>query len=331
MAQVFAGFDLIGDIHGCGNALCYLLQRLGYQKRHGVWQHPERQAIFVGDIVDRGPRVREALYIVRNMVEAGAAQIVLGNHEFNLLCYLTRSRDGKADSWLRQHNPRSTRQVQETLDQFEHHQPELQAYLRWLSTLPLFLEFEHFRVVHACWDNTMINRFRQQYGGNRMTESFLHASAQPGSFEWQLADRLLRGIDLPLPDGVSITGHDGIERHSFRACFWKEQPASYRELVFQPDPLPEKLASEAVPEKVLEKIPHYSHREKPLFIGHYWRSGKPRLIRPNIACLDYSAVKYGKLVAYRMNHEAQLQPEHFLWVDVDPLEPMRPSIEKLPH
>ncbi|RMS44692.1 Metallophosphoesterase, partial [Pseudomonas coronafaciens pv. garcae] len=47
-----------------------------------------------------------------------------------------------------------------------------------------------------------------------------------------------------------------------------------------------------------------------------WRSGPPAPIRPNLACLDYSAVLYGKLVAYRLDHETQIDPDKFVWVDV---------------
>jgi len=39
-----------------------------------------------------------------------------------------------------------------------------------------------------------------------------------------------------------------------------------------------------------------------------------------VACLDYSAVKYGKLVAYRMDDETRLDPQKFVWVDVNPSE-----------
>ena len=52
-----------------------------------------------------------------------------------------------------------------------------------------------------------------------------------------------------------------------------------------------------------------------LFVGHYWRAGTPTPIRPNLACLDYSAVKYGKLVAYRLDDETQLEPGKFVKVN----------------
>jgi hypothetical protein len=52
--------------------------------------HPDRQAIFVGDLIDRGPRQVESVEIVRSMVDAGAAQIAMGNHEFNAIAYATQ-------------------------------------------------------------------------------------------------------------------------------------------------------------------------------------------------------------------------------------------------
>ena len=66
------GYDIIGDIHGCANTLARLLDQMGYRKINGVYQHPRRQAIFIGDIIDRGPRIREALHLVRDMVEHGS-------------------------------------------------------------------------------------------------------------------------------------------------------------------------------------------------------------------------------------------------------------------
>ena len=61
----------------------------------------------------------------------------------------------------------------------------------------------------------------------------------------------------------------------------------------------------------------YGVDEPLLFVGHYWRSGKPAPIRENLACLDYSAVLYGKLVAYRLDQETRLDPRKFVGVDVE--------------
>jgi len=71
-------YDIIGDIHGHASALTRLLTKLGYQETAGVWHHPQRRVIFLGDFVDRGPAQRETVRIARTMVEAGHALTVDG-------------------------------------------------------------------------------------------------------------------------------------------------------------------------------------------------------------------------------------------------------------
>jgi protein phosphatase len=89
-------FDIIGDVHGCADELEVLLGELGYtiaSRAEGnglgsgpTYAHPDgRTAVFVGDLVDRGPRVLDTLRIARNMVEAGSGLCVMGNHEQKLL------------------------------------------------------------------------------------------------------------------------------------------------------------------------------------------------------------------------------------------------------
>ena len=91
-------YDIIGDVHGRATKLKALLGELGYQQDgSGVYRHPERTAVFVGDLVDRGTEQLEALQLVKAMVDAGSAQIVMGNHEFNAICWATdASGDGEA-------------------------------------------------------------------------------------------------------------------------------------------------------------------------------------------------------------------------------------------
>jgi protein phosphatase len=84
--QEHGPFDIVGDVHGCCDELEALLRQLGYAPAAGVWSHPEgRRAVFVGDLVDRGPRVLDTVRLVRDMAAAGHALCVPGNHDLKLV------------------------------------------------------------------------------------------------------------------------------------------------------------------------------------------------------------------------------------------------------
>ena len=86
-------FDIVGDIHGCYDELVQLLQRLGYvpavtqNGERGIVVTPPagRRAVFLGDLIDRGPNAPDVLRLVMGMVEQGTALCVPGNHEAKLL------------------------------------------------------------------------------------------------------------------------------------------------------------------------------------------------------------------------------------------------------
>ena len=109
-------YDLIGDIHGHADALERLLAGLGYSRKRGVYRHTDRQAIFLGDFIDRGPKIRETLEIVRPMIDSGVALSVMGNHELNALAFHTPDPD-KPGEHLRPHDEKNTHQHAETMRQ----------------------------------------------------------------------------------------------------------------------------------------------------------------------------------------------------------------------
>ncbi len=70
-----------------------------------------------------------------------------------------------------------------------------------------------------------------------------------------------------------------------------------------------------------EHVIEYSQDDPPVFIGHYWLDTTPKLLAPNIACLDYSvaAKSGGKLVSYRWDGEATLNQDKFVYVSREAL------------
>jgi len=136
-------YDAIGDIHGQADKLLALLKKMSYQCSAGVWRHPERKAIFVGDFIDRGPHQRRTLDIVRPMVDSGSAMAVMGNHELNAIAWHTPDSNG---DYLRSHfspeyGASNRKQHQEFLREYEPSKDAHAEVMRWFVTLPLWLDF----------------------------------------------------------------------------------------------------------------------------------------------------------------------------------------------
>lgn len=311
------GYDLIGDVHGCGRTLIRLLEKLGYRVEDGIFRHPGRKVIFLGDLIDRGPSIRLAVSVAKRMVDAGEAHIVMGNHEVNALAYCHEAPSNSEREWLRDHSPRNNRIIGRTLEQFHAHPLEWENCLAWFMTMPLYLELDGIRVVHACWDDDLVADLRERFPDARIDREFLIESTRHGSFAQRVLDRLTRGTQIPLPPGVVIRSGDGFTRRSFRTHFWCRSPRTYGDVVFQPDNLPHGLEQRELNDEERSRLVYYPESAPPLFVGHYWCKGVPALPRANIACLDYSAVKYGRLVAYRWDGETVLDANRFVWVRVE--------------
>ncbi len=112
-------FDIIGDVHGCYDELVLLLEELGYQINGEIITPPDgRKAVFLGDLVDRGPKTPEVLKLVMGMVETGTAICVPGNHDVKL----KRALEGK--------NVKRTHGLAESLEQIEAESPEFREQVR---------------------------------------------------------------------------------------------------------------------------------------------------------------------------------------------------------
>jgi hypothetical protein len=267
-------------------------------------------------LIDRGYQVRAVVDAVRGMVEAGSAVMVLGNHEYIAVTYGTLASSAQPPSWLRPHTERNRMILWQTLKAYEQEPEQWHSAIEWFRSIPLAFETEEFRAVHACWDQARVAQLRQINPELSLRDAgFLERSVRKGSHENLIVERLLKGTDIPLPDGITMMGGDGVIRSRFRAKFWKSLPETYGDVVFQPDQIPSALLGRPLSREERGRLVHYSQSEKPLFVGHYWRRGTPRLIRNNIACLDYSAVRSGSLVAYRFNAgDRQLHQEQLVWV-----------------
>jgi protein phosphatase len=151
-------FDIIGDIHGCAEELQTLLSKLGYQVEwsddHGertvAVKPPEgRKAVFVGDLVDRGPNSPDVLRIAMSMTAAGTAYAVQGNH------------DRKFERWLAGRKVTIAHGLQQTIDQVEGQDRGFRETLpKFLDGLRshVWLDGGRLAVAHAGLKEEMIGR-----------------------------------------------------------------------------------------------------------------------------------------------------------------------------
>ena len=300
--------DLIGDIHGHADKLEELLLKLGYNKSKGIYSHSERKILFVGDYIDRGPKIIETLEIVRKMVESENAIALMGNHEYNALCFHFQESEG---GHLRKHNIVNILQHYETLKQFHNRQKEYEDYLAWFKTLPLFYETDSFRAVHACWDKNHIEYLKANLENERLTDELIYKSVQKGTLLNDAIEETLKGKELELPKGFTFSDKDGTNRNKIRIKWWENQSQmTYNSISVEP--------ISGLPDQSIDlfnsKNEYYGSEEKNVFFGHYWLNGNPTPHKKNVCCLDYSVAKGGKLVAYRFGGEEKLESSKIVFV-----------------
>lgn len=313
------GLDIIGDIHGCATPLRRLLEKLGYtlDSASGAYHHADRRVVFVGDLIDRGPEQREVLELVKAMVDAGTADIVMGNHEFNAIAYATPDPD-RPGEFLRQHSEKNTKQHRAFLEQLD--DAERAHYIDWFMTLPLWLDNGQIRVIHACWHEPSMQVVREVCGGDRLTAKNIRDAATKGHALYRAVEVLLKGPEISLTKygQPPYVDKDGSRRTEARIRWWDAGATTLRRLAEvrgmqteDGDRYPETPALDVDP----DDGPTFVYTgDVPLFYGHYWRKWENHKEdwTAHTACVDFSAVKGGPLVAYRWTGEPTISWQNYV-------------------
>ena len=286
------GIDVIGDVHGKKGQLVTLLRALGYRQTEGIWRHESRQALFVGDLINKGSDPGGVLKLVQRMVQAGQARMVLGNHELNWI-HEAADDAGEPEAFLKATARRMSRR--QLAEDFATDPEELVILFQWLREQPLVIDEPQFRVVHACWNDESV-RVLKTHSNNCLDDTALAGYRATGS-------------DLYFAMDLAVAGC----AHTWRST---PDPAGYltnRERVGWWRPGAAHIHRESVP-PALEEHRHYSADAPPVFFGHYAMTGTPILQDSNQVCVDYAAAYGGRLVAYRHTPGEPLAESHFVGV-----------------
>jgi len=317
-------YDVIADIHGCADALIALLKQMGYRETQGAWRHADRQAVFVGDFIDRGPQQIESVSIARRMVDAGTALAVMGNHELNAIAWFTPDPLNPGE-FFRKHTSNNLHQHQAFLNEVGG-TPLHAEIIAWFKTLPLWLELPGLNVVHACWHEPFMAQLASVLGPNRTLPDALHsevfaepedkASKDTADFTvFKAVEALAKGMEVNLPKKSSFHDADGHERTRVRVQWWQSGDVSYNDGAEVPPFIRSQLGAIDQAARMPAHATLGYARDVPVIFGHYWRTGTREIIQNGrLACIDYSIAKGGKLVAYRWEGEPLLVNEHFVSV-----------------
>ena len=307
------GYDVIGDVHGHADALTGLLRSMGYAERDGAWRHPGRQAIFVGDLIDRGPQQLETIDIVRRMVDTGTAQVVLGNHEFNAVAYATPTEDG-APAHPQQEAPQAARGVHRRrrrgltpasrTRRLVHDDPAV-ARTRRAPSRP--------RVLVGSATSTYL---RTRSSDTNTLDPDLVVDANTGDHPaFDAIETVLKGPEVRIPDGIKFHDKGNHTRTNVRLTWWNDSVTNWRDLL---PPGTKILDADDTRIGALPDTPIPDHLSKrydgdvPVIFGHYWFEEPLVLTNPLALCVDYSAGAGGPLAAYRFDGETRLSADNLV-------------------
>lgn len=298
---------VIGDIHGDASLLNRLLQHAGFTRHGKGWRAPTGcQALFLGDLIDRGPEQIAVLETVRAMVESGDALCLLGNHELNAIGWAT-PREGADGEFLRPHLPAKRRQHETFLQQVGEGSARHLEWIDWFRTLPAALDLGGLRAVHAWWNPGQIERLA---GAPALEGEWAQEVFRKGSAAWRIYEDLTKGCELELPGGATFFDKDGHERREVRTQWWRRDAENCRDVAIIDEDQRDRIPDLPLPAHYVTTPVEGS----PVFVGHYWLRGDVVRRDPKLACLDFSAAAGGPLVGYLWQGEDEINDRHFLAV-----------------
>ncbi|MEI6141971.1 MAG: metallophosphoesterase [Mariniphaga sp.] len=304
-------YDIIGDVHGCAVLLKKLLKTMGYSKVDGTWTHPERTAIFIGDFINRGPQIRETIQIIRQMTEEGAALTILGNHEYSAVLYHIKDSKGM---FLSRHIAGNRNQIQSTLIAFKGAEPELKSHLKWMRSLPFYLDLDEIRIVHAYWNDQDIRYLKAFIPEGRLKKGFLRTIHEEQHPSASIIYKVLKGLEYNLPQDLILKCDKGMSRNIFRMNWWESpKKKTFRELSFGNKFI---LPEYTVPKQIAPSFEPYLPDKPPVFIGHYSLNDGANIFQGNICCVDSNVTGTGQLSAYRWNGEKKLIRDNIITVSL---------------
>ncbi|MDB9924081.1 hypothetical protein OAC90_01220 [Planktomarina sp.] len=254
--------------------------------KHCLGQAEGHKLAFLGDFIDAGRAVKSpddlsVLKAVKELISDKRAIAVMGNHELNSILFHRNNRSGQP---LRSHSSKNCDQHSSFLNQIGRYTPLAMQWTEWFLSLPLWIDDNGLRLVHACWDDTAINIISERRPDGRLHLEDLEEIATKETAFAKAVETLTSGLELKLPDDIHFYDGKGVPRDHVRIAWWLANGGTWRDVALSVPNIQE-LPNTLV--DGLDGIPIYPADQPPVFVGHYKMTGAPRIDTAQVACLDY--------------------------------------------
>ena len=299
IGRLFEGqIDVVGDVHGECEALEALLEKLGYDQSGS---HPDgRRLVFLGDLCDRGPNSPGTIRWIQKLVETGRAQAIAGNHELNVL----RREYKHGNHWF--FGRSSDREFGECAAIPEQEQ---ESILEFFRSLPVALERDDLRIVHAAWTDSAIDQcrglglpldaaYRMFESAMRTDPKFLELAARHAEEEQRLGGAIKD--QQARPQATAIGPYDEF-------C---QMGNPIRVITSGVERAVEQPFYAAGKWRFVERVPWWReyHNEIPVLFGHYWRWWDPAV---------HPVLSKGEPHLFADDRVGPLMSEHQRWFCID--------------
>lgn len=311
--QLHKDLVFIGDLHGQYHKLVQLLTKLDFDVNSVDAAANRYQIVFIGDLIDNHPDMKteqlKTLSLVKQLVDSGHAQCIMGNHELNAVGWATNH--PVHNNWLRPHTDNNHKQHRAFLNEVIDNSKLHQDWIEWFRGLPLYIDFGDIRAIHACWDYHAIDKLAEYLDDKQRlrTEAWFDVFEKNKPL-YGIVETLLKGPELPLPEGYGFMDKTKTYRTHVRIRWWLNDAKTYRKVA--------QVQPEAVTNIPDIDIPAELQNTKmtiPVVIGHYTLNVAPMALSADVACVDYNAASsHGKLVGfvYHRNTDLLDPTNHFV-------------------
>ena len=305
---------VFGDIHGHYDTLLQLLDKLDLDPNN----LPDQvELVFLGDLIDRGPKSFQVVELVKSLCEQGKARCILANHEFNFVNFNTETVP-KSGIYRRPRKDKNLTEIAETWASYringKHQTEQREAHIAWFKTLPVAIELDGLNVVHACWHAPSLALLEKRGDGYYLSDENWEKAWIEGDPIFDAVENICKGVERYL-DGQEFRDGNGVPRKNARVRWWDPEPKSWDDYIVVPNHVRENIQLNGKPPSNCEFAV-----TTPTLFGHYWREGEPTIETPLASCIDYSVAsdKGGYLCAYKFcEGDTELHQDQLFYVKRD--------------